>query len=269
MTQGVIDRFRLTDVSRGAVSDRSRHRPARGAVSTAIAAIIGTAFALGLRPPRVPRLAGGRSASSWRRLRGQRLTDALGPAAENPGLGRVWRCRAADPAAVLKQRDRRRGDDGNRCTAMSRKYEPFTPIIETMRGLRPDRPGDASPPRLGPGSPCARQPGNKGRCTPHAARRHHHQRAQATWPASSCSAPSERSANWRSPRRRRAACSIRPTSLERPGAATPALAASSARLLVLAAEGQVATRRHCDHGCPLGRRQAAHGAPSLAEVSAR
>jgi ABC-2 type transport system permease protein len=143
MTKGVINRFRVMDVSRGAVL--TGHVIASMLRSfIAIAAIIGTAFALGFRPSAsfpdwlgaigVIVLAG--FAASW-------LTVALGLAAKTPesaGLATVplillpFLSSAIVPAAKM--------GTGVRQFA---EYQPFTPIIETLRGLLTGAPsaGDA------------------------------------------------------------------------------------------------------------------------------
>ena len=84
MTKGIINRFKVMDVSRGAVL--TGHVVATMVRSLiAIAVIIGMAFALGFRPPRPPRLARrdrlsprlAAFAAAW-------LTVALGMAAKTP-----------------------------------------------------------------------------------------------------------------------------------------------------------------------------------------
>jgi len=133
MTKGIINRFRVMDVSRGAVLT--------GHVITsmlrsliAIAAIIGVAFALGFRPSAsfpewdavIGIIVAACFAASW-------LTVALGLAAKTPesaGLATVplimlpFFSSAIVPAAKM--------GPGVRQFA---EYQPFTPIIETLRGL--------------------------------------------------------------------------------------------------------------------------------------
>ena len=143
MTKGVINRFRVMDVSRGAVL--TGHVIASMLRSfIAIAAIIGMAFALGFRPSAsfpdwlgaigIIVMAG--FAASW-------LTVALGLAAKTPesaGLATVplillpFLSSAIVPAAKM--------GTGVRQFA---EYQPFTPIIETLRGLLTGAPsaGDA------------------------------------------------------------------------------------------------------------------------------
>ena len=143
MTKGVINRFRVMDVSRGAVL--TGHVIASMLRSfIAIAAIIGMAFALGFRPSAsFPDWLGAIGiivvagfAASW-------LTVALGLAAKTPesaGLATVplillpFLSSAIVPAAKM--------GTGVRQFA---EYQPFTPIIETLRGLLTGAPsaGDA------------------------------------------------------------------------------------------------------------------------------
>jgi ABC-2 type transport system permease protein len=143
MTKGVINRFRVMDVSRGAVL--TGHVIASMLRSfIAIAAIIGMAFALGFRPhASFPDWLGAIGvivvagfAASW-------LTVALGLAAKTPesaGLATVplillpFLSSAIVPAAKMGTGVRQFAD-----------YQPFTPIIETLRGLLTGAPsaGDA------------------------------------------------------------------------------------------------------------------------------
>jgi ABC-2 type transport system permease protein len=133
MTKGVINRFKVMDISRGAVLT--------GHVVTsmltnliAIAAIIGMAFALGFRPAAsfldwlgaIGIIVLTSFAASW-------LTVALGLAAKTPetaGLATVplillpFLSSAIVPAAKMGQGVRQFAE-----------YQPFTPIIETLRGL--------------------------------------------------------------------------------------------------------------------------------------
>jgi ABC-2 type transport system permease protein len=143
MTKGVINRFRVMDVSRGAVL--TGHVIASMLRSfIAIAAIIGMAFALGFRPSAsfpdwlgaIGIIVAAGFAASW-------LTVALGLAAKTPesaGLATVplillpFLSSAIVPAAKM--------GTGVRQFA---EYQPFTPIIETLRGLLTGAPsaGDA------------------------------------------------------------------------------------------------------------------------------
>jgi ABC-2 type transport system permease protein len=133
MTKGIINRFKVMDVSRGAVL--TGHVIASLLTNLiAIAAIIGVAFLLGFRPSAsfldwlgvvgVVALLG--FATGW-------LTVALGLAAKSPetaGLASVplvmlpFFSSAIVPAGKM--------GPGVRQFA---EYQPFTPIIETLRGL--------------------------------------------------------------------------------------------------------------------------------------
>ena len=133
MTKGIINRFKVMDVSRGAVL--TGHVVASLLTNlVAAAAIIGVAFLLGFRPSASPLdwlgvigmvvlLA---TAAGW-------FTVALGLAAKSPetaGLAAVplvmlpFFSSAIVPAAKM--------GPGVREFA---EYQPFTPIIETLRGL--------------------------------------------------------------------------------------------------------------------------------------
>ncbi|HEX3779569.1 MAG TPA: ABC transporter permease [Pseudonocardiaceae bacterium] len=133
MTRGVINRFKVMDVSRGAVlTGHVVSTTLRGVVANA--AIVGVAFGLGFRPSAsfldwlgvigISVLLG--FAASW-------LTVALGLAAktaESAGMAIVplimlpFLSSAIVPAAKM--------GPGIRQFA---EYQPFTPIIETLRGL--------------------------------------------------------------------------------------------------------------------------------------
>ena len=133
MTKGIINRFKVMNVSRGAVL--TGHVVATMLISSiAIAAIIAMAFALGFRSPATPLdwlgaigiAAAAAFAAAW-------LTVALGMAAKTPesaGLAVVpllllpFVSSAVVPAAKMGQ--------GIRQFA---QYQPFTPIIESLRGL--------------------------------------------------------------------------------------------------------------------------------------
>jgi len=143
MTKGIINRFKVMDISRSAVL--SAHVAAsmlRSAI--AIAAIIGVAFALGFRSPASPLEWLGAIglilllsfATSW-------LTVALGLAAKTPesaGMATVplimlpFLSSAIVPVAKMGAGVRQFAE-----------YQPFTPIIETLRGLLAGTPsaGDA------------------------------------------------------------------------------------------------------------------------------
>jgi ABC-2 type transport system permease protein len=133
MTKGIINRFKVMNVSRGAVL--TGHVAATMLTSSAaIAAIIAMAFALGFRTPATVGdwlgatgiIAATAFAATW-------LTVALGMAAKTPesaGLTVVpllllpFLSSAIVPAAKMGQ--------GVRQFA---QYQPFTPIIESLRGL--------------------------------------------------------------------------------------------------------------------------------------
>ena len=133
MRKGIINRFRVMDVSRGAVlTGHVVVTMLRSLV--AIAAIIGVAFALGFRSPAsfpdwlavIGIIAAACLATSW-------LTIALGLAAKTPesaGLATVplimlpFFSSAIVPAAKMGAGVRQFAE-----------YQPFTPIIEALRGL--------------------------------------------------------------------------------------------------------------------------------------
>ena len=133
MTKGIINRFKVMNVSRGAVL--TGHVVATMLISSiAIAVIIGMAFALGFRSPAtsldwlgaIGITAAAAFAAAW-------LTVALGMAAKTPesaGLTVVplillpFVSSAVVPAAKMGQGVRQFAE-----------YQPFTPIIESLRGL--------------------------------------------------------------------------------------------------------------------------------------
>lgn len=133
MSTGVINRFKVMDVSRGAVL--TGHVVATVITNAvAIVAIFAVAFALGFRPPAsgldwlgaIGILAATSFAAAW-------LTVALGMAAKTPesaGMGVVpllmlpFVSTAIVPAEKMGQ--------GVRQFA---QYQPFTPIIESLRGF--------------------------------------------------------------------------------------------------------------------------------------
>jgi ABC-2 type transport system permease protein len=143
MTKGIINRFKVMDISRSAVL--SAHVVATMLRSlVAIAAIIGVAFALGFRPPAsflewlgaIGLIVLVSFAASW-------LTVALGLAAKTPesaGMATVplillpFLSSAIVPVATMGAGVRQFAE-----------YQPFTPIIETLRGLLAGAPsaGDA------------------------------------------------------------------------------------------------------------------------------
>ena len=133
MTKGIINRFKVMNVSRGAVL--TGHVVATMlSTSVAIAVIIGIAFALGFRSPATPLdwlgaigiIAATAFAAAW-------LTVALGMAAKTPESAALtvvpllllpFVSSAIVPADKMGQ--------GVRQFA---QYQPFTPIIESLRGL--------------------------------------------------------------------------------------------------------------------------------------
>lgn len=142
MTRGIINRFKVMDISRSAVL--SAHVAATMLRSLiAIAALVGVAFALGFRPAA--------SALDWLATIGfivlvsfatAWITVALGLAAKTPesaGLVSVplvmlpFLSSAIVPAETM--------GPGVRQFA---EYQPFTPIIETVRGLLTGDPSTGS-----------------------------------------------------------------------------------------------------------------------------
>ncbi len=133
MAKGIINRFKVMNVSRGAVLNGHVAATVLGC-SIAIAAIIGVAFGLGFRSPAtagdwlgaIGIILATAFATAW-------LTVALGMAAKTPesaGLGVVpllllpFLSSAIVPAATMGQGFRQFAE-----------YQPFTPIIESVRGL--------------------------------------------------------------------------------------------------------------------------------------
>jgi ABC-2 type transport system permease protein len=133
MTTGIINRFRVMDVSRGAVmTGHVIVTMARSLIS--IAAIIGVAFGLGFRPAA--------SAGDWLAVAGivvaacfatSWLTVAMGLAAKTPQSAAMatvpvvmlpFFSSAIVPAAKMGQGVRQFAE-----------FQPFTPIIESLRGL--------------------------------------------------------------------------------------------------------------------------------------
>jgi ABC-2 type transport system permease protein len=142
MTKGIINRFKVMDISRSAVL--SAHVAATMLRSViAIAALIAVAFALGFRPAAsflewlgaIGLIVLVSFATSW-------ITVALGLAAKTPesaGLAAVplimlpFLSSAIVPAETM--------GPGVRQFA---EYQPFTPIIETLRGLLTGAPSAGS-----------------------------------------------------------------------------------------------------------------------------
>ena len=111
MTKGIINRFKVMNVSRGAVL--TGHVVATMLISSiAIAVIIGMAFALGFRSS--PRPLDWLGAIGDRRgggFRGRLAHSRAGNGGENSGVRRHGR-RAAAPAALREQRGRASRQDG-------------------------------------------------------------------------------------------------------------------------------------------------------------
>jgi ABC-2 type transport system permease protein len=133
MTKGIINRFKVMNVSRGAVM--TGHVAATMVGSTiAIAVIIGMAFALGFRSPAtllewlaaIGIIVATAFAAAW-------LTVALGMAAKTPqsaGLTVVPLILLPFVSSAIVPADKM--GEGVRQFA---EYQPFTPIIESIRGL--------------------------------------------------------------------------------------------------------------------------------------
>ena len=133
MTKGIINRFKVMNVSRGAVLNGHVVATMLGS-TVAIAAIIGVAFALGFRSPASPLdwlgaigiIAATAFAAAW-------LTVALGMAAKTPesaGLTVVPLILLPFVSSAIVPADKM--GQGFRQFA---HYQPFTPIIESLRGL--------------------------------------------------------------------------------------------------------------------------------------
>jgi ABC-2 type transport system permease protein len=133
MTTGIINRFKVMDISRGAVLNAQVIASMMRSL-IAIVAIIGAAFALGFRPAAslldwlaaIGFIVVVCVATSW-------LTIALGLAAKTPqsaGMATVplillpFLSSAIVPAHAMRAGARQFAE-----------YQPFTPIIETLRGL--------------------------------------------------------------------------------------------------------------------------------------
>ena len=138
MTKGIINRFKVMDISRGAVLNAQVIASVLRSL-VAVAAIIGTAFALGFRPSAsFPGWLGAIGfivvvcvATSW-------LTVALGLAAKTPesaGMATVPLILLPFLSSAIVPADTMRA--GFRQFA---EYQPFTPIIETLRGLLTGQP---------------------------------------------------------------------------------------------------------------------------------
>jgi ABC-2 type transport system permease protein len=133
MAKGIINRFKVMNVSRGAVLTGHVLATLLGS-AIAIAAIIGMAFALGFRSPASPLdwlgaigiIAAAAFAAAW-------LTVALGMFAKTPesaGLTVVPLILLPFVSSAIVPADKM--GQGVRQFA---EYQPFTPIIESLRGL--------------------------------------------------------------------------------------------------------------------------------------
>ncbi|BCK56362.1 ABC transporter permease [Nocardia wallacei] len=133
MAKGVINRFKVMDVSRGAVL--TGHVVATMVTNVvAIAAVVGVAFALGFRSPATATewlgaigvMLATSFAASW-------LTVALGMAAKTPesaGMSVVPLIMLPFVSSAIVPADKM--GQGVRQFA---QYQPFTPIIEALRGF--------------------------------------------------------------------------------------------------------------------------------------
>jgi len=133
MTKGIINRFKVMDVSRGAVLTGQAVASLLNNV-IAVAAIVGTAFALGFRPSA--------SLLDWLGVAGMVVlvgftigwfTVALGLSAksvETAGLATVPLIMLPFLSTAIVPADKM--GPGAKQFA---EYQPFTPIIETFRGL--------------------------------------------------------------------------------------------------------------------------------------
>jgi len=143
MTKGIINRFKVMDISRGAVLNAQVVASMLTSL-IAIAAIIGVAFALGFRPAAsfpewlaaIGLIVVVCVATSW-------LTVALGLAAKTPesaGMAIVPLILLPFLSSAIVPVDKM--GPGVRQFA---EYQPFTPIIEALRGLLTGEPsaGDA------------------------------------------------------------------------------------------------------------------------------
>jgi len=133
MTKGIINRFKVMNVSRGAVL--TGHVVATMLISSiAIAVIIGMAFALGFRSSATPLdWLGGIGIAVAAAFAAAWLTVALGMAAKTPesaGLTVVPLLLLPFVSSAIVPADKM--GPGIRQFA---QYQPFTPIIESLRGL--------------------------------------------------------------------------------------------------------------------------------------
>ena len=138
MTTGIINRFRVMDISRGAIlTGHVIITIVRSLIS--IAAIIGVAFALGFRTPAsfpdwaavIGIIVAACFATSW-------LTVAMGLAAKTPESAGM----ATVPLIMLPFFSSAIVPAGKMGAGVRQfaEYQPFTPIIEALRGLLADAP---------------------------------------------------------------------------------------------------------------------------------
>jgi ABC-2 type transport system permease protein len=133
MTKGIINRFKVMDVSRGAVL--TGHVVSTVVRTTiALAAIFGVAFAMGYRPgASFPQWLGAIAVLMLTILAVSWLTIAMGLAAktaESAGFAAVPLIMLPFLSSAIVPADKM--GPGIRQFA---QYQPFTPIIETVRGL--------------------------------------------------------------------------------------------------------------------------------------
>jgi ABC-2 type transport system permease protein len=133
MTKGIINRFKVMDISRSAVLNAQVVATVLRTV-VAVAAIIGVAFALGFRPhASFPEWLGAIGLIVLVSLATGWLTVALGLAAKTPesaGMASVPLVLLPFLSSAIVPADKM--GPGVRQFA---EYQPFTPIIETLRGL--------------------------------------------------------------------------------------------------------------------------------------
>ena len=118
MTKGIINRFKVMNA--GQFDSRCGHH--RNGLRAGVPVVCD--------PPRLARRDRHHRGNS---LRGCLAHRRAGNSGENAGIRRPHR-RAADPAALREQRDRAGRQDGTGGPAIA-EYQPFTPIIESVRGL--------------------------------------------------------------------------------------------------------------------------------------
>ena len=133
MTKGIINRFKVMDISRSAVLNAQVVSTVLRTV-VAVTAIIGVAFALGFRPhASFPEWLGTIGLIVLVSLATGWLTVALGLAAKTPesaGMASVPLVLLPFLSSAIVPADKM--GPGVRQFA---EYQPFTPIIETLRGL--------------------------------------------------------------------------------------------------------------------------------------